>query len=263
MVHRRAKLVSLVRSGDGVEYVIEYPEGGRETIRVECALISVGRVPNVESLELDRAGVKLDERKHILDDDTQTTAPHIYAVGDVTLDIALVNVGEIEGRHAAERIAGKARGKLSYENLSTIMFLDPEVAGVGHNEQSAQKARVPYRVGVYEYALVNRAVAMRATDGFVKLLVSDDDDMHILGMRALGAHASTTIEGVSLMIRLGRSVRELAELLHPHPAITEALQDCVRMLLGTSIYKPEVFTSHLRLGRVGYSMLPPPPDAEA
>lgn len=256
-VHRRARLVSLECAGDEVEYVIEHTSGGRETIRVDCALISIGRVPNTEGLGLDRAGVELDDRGHIVDDDTRTSVPHVYAVGDVTLDIALVNVGEIEGRHAAERIAGTAKGTLSYENLSTIMFLDPEVAAIGLNEQTAQKERIPYRVAVYDYALVNRAVAMRATDGFVKLLVTDDEEMNILGMRALGAHASTTIEAVSLMIRLGRSVRELAELLHPHPAITECLQDCVRMLLGTSIYKPEVFTSHLRLARVGYSMLPP------
>jgi len=132
------------------------------------------------------------------------------------------------------------------------MFLDPEVAAIGLNEQSAQRKRIPYRVAVYGYGLVNRAIAMRATDGFVKLLVTDDDDMRILGMRALGVHASTTIEAVSYMMHHGRSVRELAELLHPHPAITEGLQDCVRMLLGTSIYKPQVFRTELRLSRVGY-----------
>jgi dihydrolipoamide dehydrogenase len=94
---------------------------------------------------------------------------------------------------------------------------------------------------------------MRATEGFVKLLVTDDDDMKILGMRALGVHASTTLEAVSYMIQHGRSARELAELLHPHPAVTEGLQDCVRMLTGSSIYKPAVFRSELRLSRIGYA----------
>jgi dihydrolipoamide dehydrogenase len=84
-------------------------------------------------------------------------------------------------------------------------------------------------------------------------LVTDDDEMCILGMRALGVHASTTIEAVSLMMQYGRSARELAELLHPHPAVTEGLQDCVRMLMGTSIYKPSVFRSELRLSRVTYA----------
>ena len=138
------------------------------------------------------------------------------------------------------------------------MFLDPEVAGVGLNETQAQKKRLPYRVAVYDYSLVNRAIAMRSTSGFLKLLASDDEEMRILGIRVLGVHASTSIETVSLMIRQSRSVRDLAELLHPHPAITEGLQDCVRMLLGTSIMKPQVFRSQLRVSRVGY---PPAEDA--
>lgn len=254
-IHRQAKLISMRRLPSGmVEYTIEHATGGRETIVVEKALISVGRVPNTESLDLDKAGVQLHERGgYIVDEDTRTTVPHIYAVGDVTLDIALVNVGEIEGRHAAERICGLHDRSLSYENLSTIMFLAPEVAAIGLNEQDAQAKRIPYRVGVYDYSLVNRAIAMRATEGFVKLLVSDDDELRILGMRALGTHASTTLEAVSLMIQHGRSARELAELYHPHPAITEGLQDCVRMLLGTSIYKPCVFQSELRLSRIHYA----------
>jgi dihydrolipoamide dehydrogenase len=258
-IHRQAKLISMRRLPNSlVEYTIEHATGGRETIVVEKALVSVGRVPNTESLELDKAGVQLHERGgHIVDEDTRTSVPHIYAVGDVTLDIALVNVGEIEGRHAAERICIGHDRKLSYENLSTIMFLAPEVAAIGLNEQDAQTKRIPYRVGVYDYSLVNRAIAMRATEGFVKLLVSDDEEFRILGMRALGVHASTTLEAVSLMIQHGRSARELAELYHPHPAITEGLQDCVRMLLGTSIYKPSVFQSELRLSRIHYADEPP------
>jgi dihydrolipoamide dehydrogenase len=252
-VHARASLVSMQRVGDEVEYTIEHHTGGRETIRVEKALVSIGREPNTSGLDLAAAGVEVGPQGQILATDTRSSVPHIYAVGDVTLDIALVNIGEIEGRHAAQRICGEEVVPLSYDNLSTIMFLDPEVAAIGLNEQDAQKRRIPYKVAVYAYSLVNRAIAMRATDGFVKLLVTDDDEMCILGMRALGVHASTTIESVSLMMQNGRSARELAELLHPHPAVTEGLQDCVRMLMGTSIYKPSVFRSELRLSRVGYA----------
>lgn len=261
-IHRQAKLIEM-RKLDGplggeVEYTIEHHTGGRETIRVDKALVSVGRVPNTAGLDLQAAGVETGPRAHIVDEDTRTNVEHIYAVGDVTLDIALVNVGEIEGRHAAERICGAHDDPLSYDNLATIMFLDPEVAAIGLNEQQAQEQRIPYRVAVYDYALVNRAIAMRETEGFVKLLVSDDEDMKILGVRALGSHASTTLEAVSLMIQHGRSARELAELYHPHPAITEGLQDCVRMLLGTSIYKPSVFQSELRLSRIHYEDEPEP-----
>jgi dihydrolipoamide dehydrogenase len=249
-IHRGAHLQSLTRVGDRVEYTIRHPAGGLETITVAKALISVGRVPSTTGLNLAAAGVEITERGHITCAGTATNVPHIHAVGDVTLDIALVNIGEIEGRHAVECLYLDRCKPLSYDNISTIMFLDPEVAGVGMNERLAQKNGQSYRVAVYGYDLVNRCIAMRSTTGFIKLLVTDDDEMRILGMRALGAHASTAIEAVSLMVCHGRGVRDLAELLHPHPAVTEALQDCVRMLLGSSIMKPHVFQSSLRMSRV-------------
>ncbi len=252
-IHHRASLVDLKVVGDEVAYTIEHHTGGRETIHVERALISIGRVPNTQGLDLDRAGVELDERGYIVGEDTRTSVPHIHAAGDVTADIALVSVGEMEGRFAAEQICTGTSDKLSFENISSIYFLDPIVAACGMSEQEAQKRRIPYRVAVYGYELVNRAIAMRATSGFVKLLVTDDDQMSILGMRALGVHASTTIAEVSLLMRHGRSVREIADLLHPHPSVTEGVQDCVRMLLGSSIYKPRVFKNALRLSRVGYA----------
>ncbi len=251
-VHREAKLLSMNAVPGGVQYTIEHRTGGVETIDVEHALISVGRVPNTGNLGLENAGLEVTDRGHLEDNDTRTAVPHIYAAGDLTCDIAVVSIAEIEGRHAIDHMFGKVSAPISYDNVSWIMFLDPEVAGVGLNETTAQRDRIPYRVATYAYKLVSRPIAMRATDGFVKLLITDDDEMRILGMRALGAHASSTIETTSLLIRQGRSVRELEELLHPHPAVTEGLQECVRLLLGTSVMKPHVFEADLRVSRIYY-----------
>jgi dihydrolipoamide dehydrogenase len=251
-VHQRAQLESM-RVVDGqVEYTIRHHSGALETLRVAHALISVGRVPNTDGLNLEAAGVKLTDRGHIVDEDTRTSQPHIFAAGDVTFDIALVSVAEIEGRHAVECMFGNKQTKLSYENLSSIMFLDPEVGAVGMNELQAQKKRIPYRVASYGYELISRAIAMRATNGFLKILVTDDEDMHILGMRAMGAHASTALQSVALMIQNKQSIKDLAELWHPHPAVTEGLQECARMLSGTSIFKPQVFGAQLRTSRIRY-----------
>jgi len=257
-IHQKCQLEGLRVEGDPVDggrvhYTICHHAGGLETIAVERALVSIGRVPNTQGLCLEAAKVEVTGRGHIVADDTRTSAPHIFAVGDVTLDLALVSIGEIEGRHAVEHMYGQVKAPLCYDNVSSIMFLDPEVAAVGLNELQAQRARVSYKVAVYHYSLVNRAIAMRATQGFIKLLVSDDEEMRLLGMRALGAHASTSIETCALMIRQGRGVRDLAEMLHPHPAVTEALQDCVRMLLGRSLLKPHVFPSQLRLSTISYA----------
>ncbi|UTW60914.1 NAD(P)/FAD-dependent oxidoreductase [bacterium SCSIO 12741] len=248
-VHRNSSLKSMEIVDGKVQYVLEYKDGRTETRTVEKALISVGRIPNVENLGLKEVGMKLDGRGFAEDEDTQTSIPNIYAVGDFTADIALVNIAEMEGRYAAERIAGNITSPMHYNNICTIMFLNPEVAGVGKNEQQCRQEGTPYKMALMSYRYVNRAIAKRKTQGFFKILVTDDEDMKILGMRAIGDQASSTIESVGLMIALDRSVHDLANLIFPHPAITEGLQECARMLLGKSIIKPSTMNLHLKCYR--------------
>jgi dihydrolipoamide dehydrogenase len=250
VIHHGASLEKMSVVNGKVEYVLNYKDGRREIHTVEKALISVGRIANTEHLGLDAAGVVLNDRGFVDDNDTQTNVPHIYAVGDLTADISLVNVGELEGRYAVERMFGDPKHELVYENISTIMFLNPEVASVGLNETQARRQKIPYRVAVMNYRYVNRAIAKSKTDGFFKLLVSDDELMHILGLRVMGDHASSTIEAVALMISMDIGIEHLAELIFPHPSIPEGIQECARMLLGKSIVKPEVFNLDVRCYRV-------------
>jgi dihydrolipoamide dehydrogenase len=250
VIHHNASLASMKVVDGRVEYVLDYKDGRHETYTVDNALVSVGRVANTDGLGLDNAGVKLNERGYCIDNDTQTTVPNIYAVGDFTADISLVNVGELEGRYAVERIFGKPKHVLIYENISTIMFLNPEVASVGLNETQAKKRKIPYRMAVMNYRYINRAIAMGKTGGFFKILVSDDDEMKILGMRVMGNHASSTSQAIALMIAMGAGIEVLAELIFPHPSVPEGIQECARMLMGKSIVKPEVFNLDLRCYRV-------------
>ena len=126
------------------------------------------------------------------------------------------------------------------------MFLNPEVAAVGMNEQEARAKKIRYKLAKVDYGTIARAIAMRKTDGFFKILVSDDDEMKILGMRAVGEHASSAIQAVALLISMNKGIDELTQLMHPHPSIIEGIQECVRMLKGKSIYKPSVFRDRLQ-----------------
>lgn len=239
LVHRNSKLISMTSGDDEVEYVLEYTDGRKESFKVEKALVSVGRVPQYDNLVDESIGVEFDARG-IKDDLTQTTVPNIYAVGDITADISLVNVGELEGRYAVERIFGKPEQPLIYKNISTIMFLDPEVAGVGMNEIQAKQAGLDYKMVSLQYSCISRATAMRNTEGFIKVLVTNDDELKILGMRVVGEHASSAIQAVALLISQDRSIKELAELIHPHPSIIEGIQECGRLLMGKPLLKPSV-----------------------
>ena len=245
-IHHGSSLKRMEIKDGKVEYELEYKDGKTEIINVEKALVSVGRVANVEGLGLEKVGVKLNERGSIWDDDTQTNISHIYVAGDVTTEMALVNVGEREARHAVVRMFGPTIKPLSYQNISTIMFLNPEVASVGMSEQDCKKKGIAHKVVKLDFSINARAIAMRKTKGFFKIIVTNDNGMRILGMRVVGEHASSAIQAVAYLIHTNQGIKELADMMHPHPSIIEGVQECLRMLLGKSIYKPSVFKDKLK-----------------
>jgi len=246
-IHHKASLEKMEVIDGEVVYTITNPDKEEvEVIKVEKALLSVGRIANIDSIGLDNVGINRGANgRHIGDDDTQTNVENIYAVGDASGRIALVNMGEIEARHAVEKMFGNKTERLSYDNISTIMFLQPEVAAVGLNEQQCIEKNIPCKVVKLDYSVIARAIAMRKTQGFFKIIVTNDDEMKILGMRAVGEHASSAIQAVALLMKYDQGIEALAELVHPHPSIVEGIQECVRMLLNKSIFKASVFKDKL------------------
>ena len=238
LIHHNAELRQMLVKDGRVHYQICLSGDLCEWYDVDKALISIGRIPNLETTGALELGIALNKRGFVDDNDTQTNIPNIYAVGDLTADIALVNVGELEGRHAVEKIVTGTQKRLRYDNISTIMFLNPETASVGMNEQQARQAGIPYKFVRLDYGSIARAVAMRNTEGFFKILVTDDDEMRVLGMRALGEHASSAIQAVALLMANNQGIEALAEMIHPHPSIIEGVQEAMRVLLGKPIVKP-------------------------
>jgi dihydrolipoamide dehydrogenase len=244
LIHRNSRLIRMEVKNGRVEYELEYTDGKKAIFNVEKALVSVGRTPNYEDLWDEKVPINISKRG-IEDNDTQTNVSNIYAVGDITADISLVNVGELEGRYAVEKIFAVPPRKLVYENISTIMFLNPEVAGVGLNEINAREKGIDYKVVTLDYSCIPRAIAKRNTQGFIKLLVANDDENKILGLKIIGNQASSAMQAVALLISMNKGIEEIAECVHPHPSITEGIQECVRMLLGKSMFKPDALKGKL------------------
>jgi len=236
-IHRSSTLQSLVATDSGVRYEVQC-EGKLKTCDVERALISIGRVPNFDGLNLEAAGVTRDERGGVAVKETRTEVPNIYAAGDVTADMALANVAELEGRFAVESMFDENPRPIDYRSLPTIMFLSPEVASVGLGEQQARERGIAHRVASIGNHLIARNVAMRNTDGFIKLIAAPDNT--ILGLRVVGPQASSCVQGIALLIELGGTLDDIARCAHPHPAVTEGVQECARLLLGRSILKPAI-----------------------
>ncbi len=253
VIHHNAILRNITKRPEFIEVVVDYESGRSQVLEVDAVLVSVGRAPNLASLDLDKVGVTVNARGG-LDADADcrvlgTEKGNIYAVGDVTQRSALYNVAEMEGRYAIKSMYQRNKYPLRYHNMSTIMFFNPEVAVVGLNEQQCQAQGIPYRVATYSNKLVNRAIAMRRTDGFVKIVVAEDGSNRILGMRAAGPQASSTIMVIAHLMDQDKGLEDIMKSIHPHPSITEGIQECLRLLTGKSIYKPMAFPDFMRIRR--------------
>ncbi len=251
-IHHTANLRTITKHSDCLEVVLDYKDGHSAVLETDVALVSIGRVPNLEGLGLDKIGIETTERGFLEIDGNcavknKSQKTNIFAVGDITGHGQLVNIAEIQGRYVVEKLYGDNKKVLDYSNMSTLMFFRPEVAAVGLNEKEARKQNIAYRAALYCNRLVNRAIAMRSVNGFVKLLISNDGSEKILGMRAAGPQVSALIVSVAHLINQGNSLQEAMKLIHPHPSISEGLQECMRLFKNSSIYKSNAFPDQIKV----------------
>lgn len=250
VVHHTAQLRSIREHPNHLEVVLDYAAGHSKVIEVDLTLVAIGRAPNTKDLGLENIGVTTDKRGMVCVTDSgkiENTQglDNVYAIGDITGHTQLYSVAEFQGRLAVESIMNNICYTPDYSNMSTLMFFKPEVAAVGANEKTLQEQGIGYKAVFYSNALVNRAIAMRNTRGFVKILVSNDNKQRILGMRAAGPQASAFIVAVAHLINQGNSVSEVLKIFYPHPSITEGIQECMRALASKSIYKPMAFPDNI------------------
>ena len=240
-IFQTANLKDIHRRTDHLEVVLDFADGRSEVVEVDTVLISIGRTPNIDTLNLERIGISPNARGVLETDENCCVKNNIYACGDVTHHPNLVNLAEMEGRYAVKHMYGFVQHPLNYDNMSTVMFFRPAVAAVGLNEKGCRRKQIPYRVASYGNALVSRAIAMRATDGFSKILVSDDDRQRLLGMRAAGPMASNNIMTIALLMDHSPGLADALKTVHPHPTMSEGIQECLRVLLDKSIFKEKAF----------------------
>lgn len=255
-----AKLRKIEKQPDHLEIILDFKEGHSKVIEADAALISIGRTADLSGLGLEKLGIEIKKSGNFYSDENCCVKNNIYAAGDITNHPALVNIAEMEGRYAVKHMFGKAKWPLNYDNMSTVMFFYPAVAAVGLNEKLCQRKKIPYRVGFYSNILCNRAIAMRAMHGFVKIIISDDDKQRILGMRAAGPQVSSTIMSIAHFMDQGKGILDVLKSVYPHPTITEGIQECLRLLLDKSIYKPHAFPEYLKIRKwdpeIGYTSCP-------
>tara|TARA_B100000674_G_scaffold493961_1_gene517439 strand:+ start:432 stop:1832 length:1401 start_codon:yes stop_codon:yes gene_type:complete len=195
-----------------------------ETLEFDKVLVSVGRKPYTEGLNLSKIGIKKDNKGRIeVNSKLQTSIKNIYAIGDVIKGPMLAHKAEEEGIAVAEILAGQA-GHVNYDVIPGVIYTSPEVATVGKTEEQLKEEKKSYKVGKFPFLANSRAKVNNETEGFVKILADKETDK-VLGVHIIGPHCGDMIAEMALAMEFGASAEDIARTCHAHPTHTEAIKE--------------------------------------
>ena len=221
--HLSTKVLDVKKSSDGATVFVEN-NGQKMEMTGDIVLMSVGRKPNTEGLNLEAAGINKDQKGRIsIDKKFKTNVDNVYAIGDVVEGPMLAHKAEDEGMAVAEFISGKY-GHVNHDTIPGVVYTSPEVAVVGKTEEQLKQAGIEYNVGKFPFMANSRAKINNDADGFVKILADKATDK-ILGVHMIGPDVGTMIAEVVLAMEFGASAEDIARTCHAHPTLTEAVRE--------------------------------------
>ena len=222
--HMQHKVETIKKNNSGASIKTIDKDGNKKDFECDVVLISVGRKPNTNGLNLKKIGVELDEKKRIkTDKNFKTNQDNIYAIGDVIEGPMLAHKAEDEGIAVAENIAGQS-GHVNYDTIPGVVYTTPEVASIGKTEEQLKELNIKYKVGKFSFMANSRAKAIDDTDGFVKILAHEKTDK-VLGAHLIGPHAGELIAEIGVAMEFGASSEDIARTCHAHPTFSEAVKE--------------------------------------
>jgi pyruvate/2-oxoglutarate dehydrogenase complex dihydrolipoamide dehydrogenase (E3) component len=203
-------------------------EAPGQTLDIDAILIGAGRVPNVDGLDLEAAGVAYDPRRGVIVNDyLQTSQPHIFAAGDICMDWKFTHAADAAARLVIKNALfspfGLGRSGLSRLVMPWVTYTDPEVAHVGLYAHEAEAQGIPYQTLTVPMTSVDRALADGETEGFVRILHKVGSDQ-ILGATLVARHAGDMISELTLAITTGQGLNALSGVIHPYPTQAEVIK---------------------------------------
>ena len=221
--HMQHKVEKIKKNTSGA-IVSTTSNGIKKDLECDVVLISVGRKPNTDGLDLQKVGVKLDDKKRVkTDKNFKTNQENIYAIGDVISGPMLAHKAEDEGIAVAENIAGQS-GHVNYDTIPGVIYTSPEVASIGKTEEQLKELNVKYKIGKFSFMANSRAKAIDDTEGFVKILADEKTDK-VLGAHLIGPHAGELIGEIGVAMEFGASSEDIARTCHAHPTFSEAVKE--------------------------------------
>jgi dihydrolipoamide dehydrogenase len=221
---------------NGVTLTIKDSKGATQTVEAERVLSAIGRVPLIEDIGLEKAGVKLTDRGFIaVDRQMRTNVEGVYAIGDVAGPPLLAHKGSHEGVACIEAIHGDPHAGIDYGNIPNCTYCHPEVASVGLTEEQAREKGMDIEVGTFPWTANGRALTAGDTDGFVKV-IRDKKYSELVGAHIVGPHATELIAEFVVGRHLETTVEEMDRAMHPHPTLSEAVAEAALASLGHALH---------------------------
>jgi len=230
------KVTGVTVEGDKATITVEPAAGGApETIEADTVLVSIGRRPNTDGLNLEAAGLSTNARGQVETDHRfQTSVPGIWAIGDVVPGPMLAHKAEDEGIAVAENIGGLT-GIVNHDVIPSVVYTWPEIAGVGLTEEAARKKVAEVKVGKFPMAANSRAKTNHEPDGFVKVIADAKTD-RVLGVWAIASVAGTMIAEACTAMEFGATSEDIAYTCHAHPTHAEAMKEASMAVRGKAIH---------------------------
>jgi len=233
-VHTDTKVGKVVKGNGGLQ--VQFSSGGEGgAVEADQVLLAVGRVPYTEGLDAEKAGVKLDRRRVVVDQHLHTDADGVWAIGDVIGGIMLAHVASYEGVCAVENIAGHSQRVPDSHAAPNCVYTDPEIAHVGLGEKEAKEKGVAVKVGRFPFAASGRALTLGQSEGFVKVL-SDPESGRLLGAHIIGPRATDLIAEATLAVQNGLTLEHIDLTIHAHPTLPESLMEAALAAQGRAIH---------------------------
>ncbi len=234
-IRTKTKVKELDRDASPMILTVENADGSQGIEKTDVVLMAVGRRPVTEDMGLEDNGVRLADGFVKIDGNCQTTAPGVYAIGDVSGQPMLAHVGSHEGIVAAEHIAGQHPHPVRYDNVPSVGYCHPEIATIGLTEEKAKEAGHEVRIGKYPLGAHGRALTAGAPEGFVKF-VADAKYGEVLGVHMIGHNVSELVAEVGLGRDLETTLDEIVGHAHAHPSMSEAVMEAALAALGRAIH---------------------------
>ena len=228
------KITEVKTSAKGVSLRYADAAGAAQKLEVDRLIVSIGRVPNTEGLNLQAVGLQADERGFVpVDADCKTSVDGIWAIGDVVRGPMLAHKAEEEGTAVAERMAGQ-KPHVDFNTVPWVIYTAPEIAWVGQTEQQLKAAGRAYKSGSFPFLANGRARALGDTTGFVKML-SDAATDEILGVHIIGPMASELIAEAAVAMEFKAAAEDIARICHAHPTLSESMKEAALATDGRSL----------------------------